>query len=65
MITTEQLVQWRDKILKNRTRAQQNALANRNNKAISEYYVHQASVCGYQASIVDRLILYSQNFDKE
>ena len=64
MITTTQLKEWKDKILENRKQAEFNAMSKADNKAISEYYMHCATVCANQASIIERLIIYSQQFDK-
>ena len=65
MITTNELKHWREKILINKQRAERNALETNKNESISRYYIHAAEVCSNQASIIERLIIDSENKDKE
>lgn len=65
MITTEELKSWKGSILNAKFQAEENALKNSENPAISKYYIHMAEVCCYQANIVDRIIADSEMHDKK
>lgn len=64
MITTEELMGWKDSILHAKTQAERNALENSGNQDISKYYMHVATVCGYQVNIVERIIAQSERNEK-
>lgn len=64
MITTEELQGWKDSILHTKTQAERNAIDKSDNPDISKYYIHVATVCGYQANIVERIIAQSERNEK-
>lgn len=64
MITTEELQGWKDSILHAKVQAERNALDKSDNLDISKYYMHVATVCGYQANIVERIISQSERNEK-
>ena len=64
MISTEELMGWKDSILHSKEQAERNALDKSNNPEISKYYMHVATVCGYQANIVERIIAQSERNEK-
>ena len=64
MITTKQLKCWKQRIIEKKSSAEEVALANPSNDAISTYYMHLAEECSAHLAIVNRIIEESELQDE-